>query len=126
MHAATRKALVVEDSPTMRHLIVFALRKLASLTVVEAEDGIEALEKLKKDHYDLLITDINMPLMDGFKLVKLVRDDVMYKDIPIVVITTEGASDDRNRALSLGANAYIPKPIQAAHVTSMMKELLGL
>lgn len=121
-----KKALVVEDSPTMRHLIVFALKKLKGLTVVEADDGVDALKKLSTDTYDLLITDINMPVMDGFKLVGMVRSDAKHKTMPIVVITTEGAESDRQRAIGLGANAYISKPVQAAHVTNTTKMLLGI
>ncbi len=119
-------ALVVEDSPTMRQLIVFALRRLQSLKVTEADDGVDALKKLQADKFDILITDINMPIMDGLKLVSLVRKDETHKDIPIVIITTEGAQEDRQRALALGANAYITKPIQAPQVINTVKELLQL
>jgi len=119
-------ALVVEDSPTMRQLIVFALRRLQTLKVTEADDGVDALKKLQAAKFDILITDINMPIMDGLKLVSLVRKDETHKDIPIVIITTEGAQEDRQRALSLGANAYITKPIQAPQVINTVKELLKL
>ena len=119
-------ALVVEDSPTMRQLIVFALSRIKVLKVVEADDGVDALKKLSQQHFDILITDINMPMMDGLKLVSMVRRDEVHKDIPIVIITTEGAQEDRQRALSLGANAYITKPIQAPQVISKVKELLKL
>jgi two-component system, chemotaxis family, chemotaxis protein CheY len=119
-------ALVVEDSPTMRQLIVFALRRLQSLKVTEADDGVDALRKLQAGKFDILITDINMPIMDGLKLVSLVRKDETHKDIPIVIITTEGAQEDRQRALALGANAYITKPIQAPQVINTVKQLLHL
>ncbi|OGQ90999.1 MAG: two-component system response regulator [Deltaproteobacteria bacterium RIFOXYA12_FULL_58_15] len=119
-------ALVVEDSPTMRQLIVFALRRLQTLKVTEADDGVDALKKLQAAKFDILITDINMPIMDGLKLVSLVRKDEIHKDIPIVIITTEGAQEDRQRALALGANAYITKPIQAPQVINTVKELLKL
>ena len=123
---AEYKALVVEDSPTMRQLIVFALRRLQSLKVTEADDGVDALKKLQTDKFDILITDINMPIMDGLKLVSVVRKDGTHKDIPIVIITTEGAQEDRQRALALGASAYITKPIQAPQVINTVKELLKL
>jgi two-component system chemotaxis response regulator CheY len=110
----------------MRQLIVFALRRLQSLKVTEADDGVDALKKLQGDKFDILITDINMPIMDGLKLVSLVRKDTTHKDIPIVIITTEGAQEDRQRALALGANAYITKPIQAPQVINTVKELLKL
>ena len=119
-------ALVVEDSPTMRQLIVFALKRIQSLKVTEADDGVDALKKLQASKFDILITDINMPIMDGLKLVSLVRKDETHKEIPIVIITTEGAQEDRQRALALGANAYITKPIQAPQVINTVKELLHL
>lgn len=119
-------ALVVEDSPTMRQLIVFALSRVRNLRVVEAEDGVDGLKKLSQQKFDILVTDINMPMMDGLKLVSMVRRDEVHKDIPIVIITTEGAHEDRQRALSLGANAYITKPIQAPQVISKIKDLLQL
>jgi two-component system, chemotaxis family, chemotaxis protein CheY len=120
------QALVVEDSPTMRQLIVFALRRLQTLKVTEADDGMDALKKLKAGRFNILITDINMPMMDGLKLVSIVRNDAAHKDIPIIIITTEGAAEDRQRALSLGANAYITKPIQAQQVINAVKELLKI
>jgi two-component system, chemotaxis family, chemotaxis protein CheY len=124
--ADTLHALVVEDSPTMRQLIVFALSRIKTLKVVEADDGVDALKKLSQQHFDILITDINMPMMDGLKLVSMVRKDEAHKEIPIIIITTEGAQEDRQRALSLGANAYITKPIQAPQVISKVKELLKM
>ncbi len=123
---AQLNALVVEDSPTMRQLIVFALSRIKNLKVTEADDGVDGLKKLSSAKYDILITDINMPIMDGLKLVAMVRNDETHKSIPIVIITTEGAQEDRQRALALGANAYITKPIQAPQVISKVKELLKL
>ena len=119
-------ALVVEDSPTMRQLIVFALRRIRGLEVLEADDGVDALRKLAASKLDIILTDINMPIMDGLKLVKRVRSDEALKNIPIIIITTEGAEEDRQRALALGANAYITKPIQAPQVIAKVKELLKL
>ncbi len=120
------RALVVEDSPTMRQLIVLALRKLPGLEVVEANDGVDALKALSASRVDILITDINMPIMDGLKLVMRVRGDSTHGSIPIVIITTEGAEEDRVRALALGANAFITKPIQPAQVTTTVRGLLKI
>jgi two-component system, chemotaxis family, chemotaxis protein CheY len=119
-------ALVVEDSPTMRQLIVYALSRIKNLKVIEADDGVDGLKKLSGGKFDILITDINMPIMDGLKLVSMVRNGDTHKGIPIVIITTEGAQEDRQRALALGANAYITKPIQAPQVISKVKELLKI
>ena len=120
------KVLIVEDSPTMRQLIVFALKRLRGLKIVEANDGVDGLRKLSAEKYDLIFTDINMPIMDGLKLVSLVRNDAAYKSTPIVVITTEGAQEDRERALALGANDYITKPIQPNKILDVAKALLQL
>ena len=80
-----------------------------------AHNGKVALEKLgDKNEFALVLTDINMPVMDGLKLVSLVRQNAQLKAIPIIIITTEGAEEDRERGLALGANAYISKPIQSS------------
>ncbi len=118
--------LIVEDSPMMRQLLVFALARVKNLRVTEADDGVDGLRKLASARYDIIVTDINMPIMDGLKLVSLVRNDGNYKTIPIVVITTEGAQEDRERALSLGANDYITKPIQPTKILDVAKALLKI
>ncbi|MGA9752092.1 MAG: response regulator [Acidobacteriota bacterium] len=116
--------LVVEDSPTMRQLISFSLKRFKGCRIVEAVDGVDALKKLQTEEVDMVLTDINMPVMDGLKLVSLVRQNVKTKDLPIVIITTEGAQEDRDRGLALGANAYISKPIQSSHLLKVIGEIL--
>jgi len=118
--------LIVEDSPTMRQLIAFALKRIRGVRIVEANDGVDGLKKLSSERFDLILTDINMPIMDGLKLVSLVRNDANYKSIPIVVITTEGAQEDRERALALGANDYITKPIQPTKILDVARTLLRI
>ncbi len=119
-----RRVLIVEDSPTMRQLLAFALRRLKNVDLVEAQDGMDGLRKVSGDHFDLALIDINMPVMDGLKLISLMRGDDTLRDIPIVVITTEGAEQDRERALNLGANEYLTKPIQANRVLAVARALL--
>jgi two-component system chemotaxis response regulator CheY len=119
-----KRILIVEDSPTMRQLLVFALRRLKDVDIVEAQDGMDGLRKVSSDHFDLALIDINMPVMDGLKLISLIRGEDSLCGIPIVVITTEGAKEDRERALSLGANEYLTKPIQANHVLTVVKGLM--
>ena len=121
-----RQILIVEDSPTMRKLLVFALRRLKNVDIIEAQDGMDGLRKVSNDHFDLALIDINMPVMDGLKLISLMRGEESLKDIPIVVITTEGAAEDRERALKLGANEYLTKPIQANRVLSVARGLLKM
>ncbi len=120
------RCLVVEDSPMMRQLLVFALMRIKGLVVVEASDGVDALRKLSASRYDVIVTDVNMPIMDGLKLVRRIRTDSVHKEVPIVIITTEAAEADRKRAIELGANAYIVKPIQAPAVIATVRELLKL
>jgi len=120
------RILIVEDSPTMRQLLVFALKRLKGAEIVEAQDGMDGLRKVTSDHFDLALVDINMPVMDGLKLISLVREEDGLCEMPIVVITTEGAKEDRERALSLGANEYLTKPIQANKVLSVAKGLLKI
>ena len=116
--------LVVEDSPTMRHLIGFALRRFPDCRVIEAVDGAGALRCLAYDKIDFVLTDINMPIMDGLKLVGLLRSNATTRTLPIVIITTEGADEDRERGLALGADAYIPKPVEAAHLVRTVEDVL--
>jgi two-component system chemotaxis response regulator CheY len=116
--------LVVEDSPMMRQLIAVSLRRLQGCRVIEAVDGVDALKKLTTDKIDLVITDINMPMMDGLKLVTLIRGNTRMKSLPIVIVTTEGAEADRERGLKLGANAYIAKPIQPSDLLRTVTSLL--
>jgi len=118
--------LVVEDSPTMRQLISFAMRRVPHSRVIESTDGVDALKKLSNEKIDIILADINMPVMDGLKLVSLIRNNDAFKEIPIIMITTEGAEEDRKRALALGANDYLPKPIQTQQLVKKVKDYLGI
>ncbi len=110
----------------MRQLIAFSLKRLKNIKIVEASDGVDGLKKLSQDAFQLIITDINMPVMDGLKLVSLIRKDAVYKTVPIFIITTEGGQEDRERAMALGANAYITKPISGPQVLEMVKSYLNI
>ena len=123
---ANHRILIVEDSPTMRQLLVFALKRMKGVDIVEAQDGMDGLRKVTSDHFDLALVDINMPVMDGLKLISLIRGEQNLADMPICVITTEGAKEDRERAIGLGANEYLTKPIQANKVLAVAKALLKL
>ena len=121
------RALVVDDSQAMRRSLIFALQKLGSwLHTDEAQDGAEGLKKLAHGRYELILTDINMPLMDGLKLISHLRQMDAYRSVPIVVITTESAVEDRERAMALGANDYLVKPVQSKVVQDTVKRLLRI
>ncbi|MBW3671890.1 MAG: response regulator [Acidobacteria bacterium] len=117
------RVLTVDDSRTILAMLHHTLSN-AGFTVLQAEDGQQGLDVLEKENVDIVITDINMPVMDGLKLVSLVRQNDQLRNIPIVIITTEGAEEDRERGLALGANAYISKPIQSSHLIKTISELL--
>ena len=121
-----KKILIIDDSPTMRQLLVFALKRLPGVKISEASNGVDGVKQLANEKFDLIFTDINMPVMDGLKLVSLVRKDPQQCHIPIVVITTEGAEEDRKRAFSLGATDYITKPVQSTQVLNAAKRLLDI
>jgi two-component system chemotaxis response regulator CheY len=121
------KVLVVEDSSIMRQLLVMALKRVTGITVLEAGDGLEALKIIANEELSLIFSDVNMPGgVDGLKLVRMLRADQRTRGIPIVMVTTEGAAEDRDRAMKLGANEYITKPVQAAHVIDTATRLLRL
>ena len=116
--------LVVEDSPAMRQLLSFAMKRVPDSKVIEATDGVDALKKLSSAKIDIIIADINMPIMDGLKLLSLVRGNVTYKDIPVIIVTTEGADEDRKKALAIGANAYLTKPIQTQELIRLVSQYI--
>jgi two-component system chemotaxis response regulator CheY len=120
------KILIVEDSPTMRQLMLFALKKLPDVDLIEASDGVDALRKLPEEKFDLVLTDINMPVMDGLKLLTMMKNNPTYKDIPVIVITTEGRDADRKQGMALGAHDYIPKPVQTPHLLKVVRGILGI
>jgi len=117
--------LVVDDSPTMRQLISFSLKRIPGSKIVEANDGVDALKKLATAKFSMVLTDINMLIMDGLKLVSMIRKDPNYQSLPIIVITTEGAEEDRKMGMELGANAYVAKPVKTGELLSTVNKLLN-
>lgn len=118
--------LVVDDSPTMRQLLKFAIKRLGPVRILEAGNGEEALAHLLTERVDLMLTDINMPVMDGLTLIDRVRSDPAKAAMPIVVVTTEGDDADRERALAKGASDYLVKPIQGHAVATVLRRVLGM
>jgi len=117
--------LIVDDSKTIRNLVAFIMKK-EGFKVTMAEDGMDGLEKLySADYIDLIISDINMPRMDGFTFIKTVREQAAYRDVPIVVLSTEGKEEDIQQGISLGANLYMVKPAQPDKMVKNVRMLLG-
>ncbi len=107
------KILVVDDMSTMRRIIKNALRQLGFLNIEEAEDGQVALQKVKQWPVDLIITDWNMPNMDGLDLLKAIREDPTYKQIPVLMVTAQAEQKSVLEAIRAGATNYIVKPFTA-------------
>lgn len=121
----SKTILIVDDSKTVRNLVAFIMKK-EGFKVVTAEDGLDGLEKLySSERVDLIISDINMPRMDGFTFIKSVREQDAYRDIPIVVLSTEGQEKDIQAGLSIGANMYMVKPAQPEKMVKNIKMLIG-
>jgi len=119
--------ITVDDSSTMRRIIKNTLQKLGFNNVIEAGNGIEALEQMSKNNkIDIIITDWNMPEMDGLTYVKTVRTKEQYKDTPILMITTEAAKEDILTALSSGVNNYVVKPFTPETLQEKVFKLLGI
>ena len=110
----------------MRQVLAFALKRLRNAEIVEAQDGVDGLKRISQEVFDLALIDINMPLMDGLKLVKLIRSDPRCKDVPIAMITTESGRADRERAMQLGANEYLTKPVEQRDVLRVARGLLKI
>ncbi len=106
------KVLVVEDSSIMRSLIATTVEEIRGAKVVEAKSGFEALRILPKEKFDLVITDINMPDINGLEIINFLKTNPNYEKIPIVIVTTEAGAEDRKKGLALGASEYITKPFK--------------
>ncbi|MDR3176430.1 MAG: response regulator [Desulfovibrio sp.] len=121
----SKHILIVDDSKTIRNLVAFIMKK-EGFKVTMAEDGIDGLEKLySAESIDLIISDINMPRMDGFTFIKTVREQEAYRDVPIVVLSTEGKEQDIQQGIQLGANLYMVKPAQPDKMMKNIRMLLG-
>ena len=117
--------LIVEDSPTMRALLVAALEGLArELEVTEVSSGFEALRSLPRGRFDLIVTDVNMPDINGLELVSFVRRNPAYARVPLLIVSTEGSERDRAKGMALGADAYLVKPFEPEDLQRIAQSLL--
>jgi two-component system chemotaxis response regulator CheY len=120
-----RTVLITDDSKTSQMLVKTTLQRNPDLEVKTAENGVEALELLTRERVDLLVTDINMPEMDGIELVRAVRRLHDAQALPILIITARGEEAARQEGLALGANACILKPLSGRELTESAQRLLG-
>ncbi len=118
-----KKILVVEDSSTMRSLIATTVEEITGYETVEASNGFEALKALPAHHFDLIITDINMPDINGLEIIYFVKNNVEYRNIPMIIVTTEQGEEDRKKGLALGAAEYITKPFDPERLKAIVKRI---
>ena len=122
MMSALNKILIVDDSKLIHQMYRLVLMKYKGCEIIDAMNGLEALEILTKENgIDLILLDINMPVMNGVQFMEKLKKDGLYRNIPILVISTEGKEEDTLRAMKLGAWGYIVKPFKS----EVLYDLIG-
>jgi two-component system chemotaxis response regulator CheY len=116
------KILIVEDSPAMRQLLSMAVRRRQGVEVFEAADGLDALKQLTQKKFDLMFVDLNMPVLDGMKLIKRVRESDNGGRVRVCVVTTESAEATEEQARTLGADYFLRKPVSRRDVEKVLDE----
>ncbi len=120
-----KNVLIVEDSKAIRSMIRVALEEAGDFFAVEAGNGFEALKTLPSRRFDLIITDINMPDINGLELIGYVKGNPTYQGIPLVIVSTEKSDEDKKRGMALGAAGYIVNPFKKEELVSVVKQVLG-
>jgi len=115
--------LVVDDSSSMRQMIIFTLNDLGH-DIIEAEDGVDAMTKINSSKFDLVLTDLNMPNMNGIELITNVRQNPQNRAVPILMLTTESAQDKKEAGKSAGATGWIVKPFQPEKLIAVVNKVL--
>lgn len=122
---SSRTILIADDSATMRAMLVASVEALDNCRIIEASSGFEALRLLPRDRVDLILTDINMPDINGLELISYLRNNPNYKDIPVFIISTEGSAKDIEKGKLLGADEYIVKPFSPEHLQQLISRYLS-
>jgi two-component system chemotaxis response regulator CheY len=119
-----KSILLVEDSATTRALIRAVIEEMGDFTTVEAASGFEALKLLPTEEFSLVITDVNMPDINGLELINFIKNNPRYSHIPLVIVSTERSEEDQKRGIALGAMAYITKPFKAHELQEVIKQAI--
>ncbi|MBV8625160.1 response regulator [Herbaspirillum sp. NPDC087042] len=120
----SKTILAVDDSGSLRQMVVFSL-KAAGYNVTEAVDGVDALEKARSQTFDLVLTDQNMPRMDGLTLIRSLRELTSYARVPILMLTTEFSDEMKAKGKAAGANGWLVKPFDPQRLTEVVKKVIG-
>ncbi|MFA5371039.1 MAG: chemotaxis response regulator CheY [Sideroxydans sp.] len=119
------KFLVVDDFSTMRRIVRNLLKELGFTNVQEAEDGVDALQKLRSDPFDFVVSDWNMPNMTGIELLRTIRADAGLKHLPVLMVTAEAKKENIIAAAQAGASGYVVKPFTAATLDEKLKKIFA-
>ena len=119
-----KNVLVVDDSATMRRMIIASLTGIGELNFEQAVSGLEAIERLSLDAIDLVTLDLNMPDVHGLEVLRFIRGQERLRELPVVILTTRGDSDSRQAALQAGATLYLTKPFQPSIIVEQLEPLL--
>ncbi len=119
------RVLIVDDFSTMRRICKHLLKQIGFVNIIEADDGTTALNVLKKTPVDLVLTDWNMPKMNGLELLKAIRKDPNLKHLPVIMVTAEALNENIIAALKAGVNNYIVKPFNAQTLEKKLEDVLG-
>jgi len=120
----TKTILCVDDSASSRALMAFAL-KPCGYAVVQAVDGADGLGKMSEHKIDLVITDLNMPTMNGIEMIRAVRDDTRFDGVPVILMTAEGQKEEMHKYKVVGVTGWISKPFKLKDISSVVKKLIG-
>ena len=124
MNATAMKFLIVDDFSTMRRIMRNLLKDLGYHNADEAENGVAALQKLKSGRFDFVVSDVNMPNMNGFELLKTIRADANLKALPVLLVTAEAKREDIVSAAQAGASGYIVKPFTKATLEEKLNKII--
>ena len=117
--------MTVDDSASVRQMVAFTLKSTGGYNVVEAMDGQHALSQIKTAQVEMVLTDLNMPNMDGIGLIRALRTDPAYKFLPIVMLTTESQAEKKDAGKQAGATGWIVKPFKPEQLLAVVKKVLG-
>lgn len=120
-----KKILVVEDSAATRSLIVSTLEDLGDIEVIDVPNGFEALKAIPSQPFDLILTDINMPEINGLEIISFVKKHPDYRSIPMIILSTEQSQEDIQKGLSLGASEYLTKPFDPDRLKEAVSRVMG-
>jgi two-component system chemotaxis response regulator CheY len=121
---SAKNILIVEDSATTRALIRAVIEDMEDFNIVEAGSGFEALKLLPTQEFNLVITDVNMPDINGLELIHFIKSNPRYSHIPLIIVSTERSEEDKKRGIALGAMSYITKPFKAQELQEVVKQAI--